>query len=94
MLCVPVCRFLVMDKNTKSVMACVPLITASPATTVEMPRKADEVEVGDETTLVVPRKVDEVDAKEEKTEDYPVETEDETTEDDLCKADERTVNDL
>lgn len=81
MLCVPVCRSRVMDRNTNSVIVCVPLIVASPVTTVEIPRKADEVEVGNETVVVL-RESDEVAAKGEKNVDTVVDFKDETVPDD------------
>lgn len=89
-LCVPVCKSRVMDRNTNAVMVCVPLITASPVTTVEIPRKVDEVEVGDET-VVIPRRVDEVDAKGEEPVSNPLETEDETMVDNPVQVEDETV---
>ena len=41
---VPVGSSLVIDRNTRSVIVCVPLMIASPATMVIVPRKAEELE--------------------------------------------------
>ena len=50
---VPVGRSLVIDRNTKSVMVCVPFMIASPERIVDDPKKIDELELADMSVPMV-----------------------------------------